>query len=71
MQSDDTSVTERYGQILGEISTYQNRENIDMDMLTCPETFILWVVAERTHDSAPAHFSRAVREMHLSWPMDR
>jgi hypothetical protein len=29
----------------------------------CPETFNLWVIAERLHVCAPAYFSRAVRDV--------
>jgi hypothetical protein len=38
----------------------------------CPETFNLWVIAERLYDAAAAHFSRAVWEVlsntcHARW----
>jgi hypothetical protein len=56
-------VTERYGQILGASSTSQNRENNVMNMLVCPETFILQVIAERMHGGSPPRFGRAVRDV--------
>jgi hypothetical protein len=39
------SVTGRCEKILGTSSTHQNRKNSNMNM--CPETFNLWVIAER------------------------
>jgi hypothetical protein len=37
----------------------------------CPETFHLWVIAERIHDGAPAYFSRAVRDFLSNTYLDR
>jgi hypothetical protein len=41
------NVTERCGQTLCTSSTYHNKKNVHINM--CPETFNLWVIADRVY----------------------